>query len=290
MIYSFCTSIYKTESWENMKHKLAEDINNYIDYLNSLGLCITVHGKGISGLLTHNVHQNPFCTYVKTDPAAWAKCIREQREVFTQHKKGCLFGMCYAGVEEYVYFATENVFVSVGGYGIHPAQAAPRLQRVSRLFGLQEEILKKIYEEGLKHTVENEEKLSVLIKPLCHMIALLQLYVSEAEFNSSGSSLFDSILQYIQMNFMQDISIFDIAYACSCSASTVSHLFKQHTGSSVKSYVTKLRIDQAQKLLETSDLPVNRIAALCGFENTDYFSTVFKKSTGTSPKEYRKRK
>lgn len=101
-----------------MKNKLVLDINNYVAYLNSLGLYVTVHGKGISGILEHNIHQNPFCTYVKTSSEAWNKCIKKQRKVFAHCKKGCLFGMCYAGVEEYVYFANDIVFVSVSGYGI----------------------------------------------------------------------------------------------------------------------------------------------------------------------------
>lgn len=272
-----------------MKHKLIEDINRYIDYLNSLGFSITVHGKGISGLLAHNIHQNSFCTYVKTDPEAWKKCIREQRKVFAQHKKECLFGMCYAGVEEYVYFANDNVFISVSGYGIHPEQAAERIRRISRMFYLSEENLTKIYQESLKHTPESENNLSVLIKPLCHMINLLQFYLPGIQDEPSRNSLFDAILGYIQLNFMQDISLRDIAYACSCSTSTVSHLFKQNTGYSVKAYMIQLRMEQAKKLLETSDLPVNQIASICGFENADYFSTSFKQFAGLSPKEYRKR-
>lgn len=78
-----------------MQYRLVDDINNYMDYLNGLGLYVTVHGRGISGLLKHNVHQNPFCLYVKTDPDAWARCIREQKQVFAQHKKGHLCRMCY---------------------------------------------------------------------------------------------------------------------------------------------------------------------------------------------------
>lgn len=55
----------------------------------------------------------------------------------------------------------------------------------------------------------------------------------------------------------------------------------------MKAYVVKLRIEQAKKLLQTSDLPINTIAAICGFENTNYFSSSFKKVVGSSPKEYR---
>ncbi len=271
-----------------MKNKLVLDINNYIAYLNSLGLYVTVHGKGISGILEHNIHQNPFCTYVKTSSEAWNKCIKKQRKVFAHCKKGCLFGMCYAGVEEYVYFANDTVFVSVSGYGIDQRKAKDRIKSVAHEFSLNRENMEKIYTENLKHTPEDEQWLSVLIRPLCHMLNMLQMYLYDKETMEYGSSLFHSIFAYVQLNFMQNISINDIAHACSCSTSTVSHLFKKNTGHSVKAYVVKLRIEQAKKLLQTSDLPINTIAAICGFENTNYFSSSFKKVVGNSPKEYRK--
>ena len=50
-----------------MKNTLIRDINNYISYLQKTGLWVTVHGKGIGGLLEHNIHENPYCAYVKTD-------------------------------------------------------------------------------------------------------------------------------------------------------------------------------------------------------------------------------
>lgn len=53
-----------------MKESLITDINNYISFLNSIGYYVTVHGKRIAGLPEHNVHNNPFCLFVKTNSAA----------------------------------------------------------------------------------------------------------------------------------------------------------------------------------------------------------------------------
>ena len=86
---------------------------------------------------------------------------------------------------------------------------------------------------------------------------------------------------------MQDISLKHIADACACSESTVSHLFKEHTNQSVKKYINELRIKQSEKLLLTTDLPIGNIAQLCGFADSNYFSTAFKKSYGLSPAQFR---
>ena len=53
-----------------MKESLITDINNYISFLNSIGCYVTVHGKRIAGLPEHNVRNNPFCSFVKTNSAA----------------------------------------------------------------------------------------------------------------------------------------------------------------------------------------------------------------------------
>lgn len=272
-----------------MKEKLIYDINRYISYLNNNGLFVTVHGKGISGLLEHNIHRNPFCSLVKTDPNAWQKCIQCQQKVFKEYKKEFFFGMCYAGVEEYVFFANDKIFVSVSGYGINEEKAIERIEYLSREYFLDKKSLLYVYKNGLKKEKENEEQLTTLIKPLCYMLNFLQFIILDIpERVETKSVLFDSMLNYVQFNFMNEITIRDIAQACACSQSTVCHVFKQYTGKSTKKYIDNLRINQAKRLLSTSDLPINRIAQLCGFSNINYFPTAFKKQIGISPTEYRR--
>ena len=272
-----------------MKEKLIYDINRYISYLKNNGLFVTVHGKGISGLLEHNIHRNPFCSLVKTDPSAWRKCIQCQQKVFREYKKEFFFGMCYAGVEEYVYFVNDKIFVSVSGYGINEEKAIERIEYLSREYFLDKESLLYVYKNGLKKEKENEEQLTTLIKPLCYMLNFLQFIILDIpERVETKSVLFDSMLNYVQFNFMNEITIRDIAQTCACSQSNVCHVFKQYTGKSIKKYIDNLRINQAKRLLSTSDLPINRIAQLCGFSNINYFPTAFKKQIGISPTEYRR--
>ena len=270
-----------------MKNRLVEDINNYIRMLNDSGLAVTVHGKLISGLLEHNIHRNPFCSLVKTDAEAWRKCINCQQKVFSESKKDHFFGMCYAGVEEYVFFVGDKTFVSVSGYGIDRKRAKERITRLCDEFFLDKNELVNVYDNFLKHEKENENELYLKIKPLCYMIYLLQMLTSDVPEKEIKNTVFDSLLSFVQRNFMNDIGIKDIAFACACSESTVSHLFKSNTGMSVKEYIIDLRIKQAKKLLTATDLPVFTVAELCGFSNPNYFPTAFKKHTGKTPTDYR---
>ena len=270
-----------------MANSLINDINNYISYLNSKGLFISVHGKFANILLEHNIHLNPYCSFVKTNDEAWNTCIKCQQKVFDFCNNECLFGMCWAGVEEYVFYIDTKTFVSVSGYGINKTKATERMNRLSREFNFNLFQLQDVYENGLKHTKEDIDELKVLINPLCHMFSLFKFSLGDISITESKNKLFDSILSFIQRNLNHDITLRSIADACSCSESTVSHLFKQYTNESVKKYINNLRIKQAAKLLVTSSLPVGEIAYLCGYSDANYFSVAFKKHCGISPNMYR---
>lgn len=270
-----------------MKDNLISDINNYISYLNSKGFSVSVHGKNIGGLIENNIHNNPYCTFVKTNDEAWKKCVQCQQNVFNAYNSDYLLGMCYAGVEEYVFYVDDKTFISISGYGIDKEKAEKRMERLSCEYHFDKSELLTVYEQGLMHKKENISELKILVKPLCHMLSLLQITIGDIRSIESKSKTFDSILAFVQRNIMQDITLRSIADACACSESTVSHLFKEYTNQSVKKYMNNLRIKQAERLLVTTDLPIGNIAILCGFADANYFSTAFKKSVGLSPVKYR---
>ena len=98
------------------------------------------------------------------------------------------------------------------------------------------------------------------------------------------------ILQYISENFTNELNSEYIAKKFSVSRSKLDRDFKRFTGITVHSYVEVCRLNQAKYLLQfRKDISVGDIAALCGFENENYFFPFFKKSVGTTPAEFRKK-
>ena len=71
------------------------------------------------------------------------------------------------------------------------------------------------------------------------------------------------------------------------SAAYFSTVFSQTTGRSFISYLTALRIEKAQELLTTTNMKLADIALEVGYNEPNYFSHVFRKTTGITPKEYR---
>lgn len=95
-------------------------------------------------------------------------------------------------------------------------------------------------------------------------------------------------INYLSANFEKPLTLDMIAEELHLSKQWLIVKFKKHTGSTPIEYLNTLRIQHGKSLLANSELPVYKIAELCGFENVYYFSGCFKKRTGVSPTQYRK--
>lgn len=91
------------------------------------------------------------------------------------------------------------------------------------------------------------------------------------------------ITAHIQKNISSNLRIDDLAKQVYLSSDHLTRIFKKETGETLKAYITKLRMLEAQKLLHTTQLPVSHIAAKLGYNNFSHFSTAYKKEMGISP-------
>ncbi len=94
-------------------------------------------------------------------------------------------------------------------------------------------------------------------------------------------------LAYVQENYGKDISLEMVSDHVKLSASWFSSLFRTEMRQSFSEYLAAYRITEAKKLLEQTDLAISRIGETVGIGDPHYFSRLFAKSTGQSPKEYR---
>lgn len=94
-------------------------------------------------------------------------------------------------------------------------------------------------------------------------------------------------MDHIQANTNRDLSIDDVAAHIGKSRAWLTTKFRQELGQSVGQYITRTKINDAKRLLRHSDLTLSQISSYLGFSSQAYFQTVFKKETGSTPKEYR---
>ncbi len=95
------------------------------------------------------------------------------------------------------------------------------------------------------------------------------------------------VITYIDSDLSADLSLRAMAAMQNVSAGYLSSLFKQETGQTLTAYVNQKRIQYAMLLLKTTKLQVQAIALKCGMVDVHYFSKLFKKYVGRTPKEYR---
>lgn len=94
-------------------------------------------------------------------------------------------------------------------------------------------------------------------------------------------------ITYITSDLTADLSLKAISELLNINASYLSTLFKKEVGIPLTDFVIRQRIGQAKKLLIVTDLPTKTIARQCGIPDIYYFSRLFKRTTGVTPKIYR---
>lgn len=93
-------------------------------------------------------------------------------------------------------------------------------------------------------------------------------------------------VEYIHTNY-RDARISDIASYIGITRSYLAHIFKQKLNISPQEYLLSYRLDQASRLLRTTDLSIQEVASHIGYDNPLTFSKMFKNAYGLSPKNYR---
>lgn len=95
------------------------------------------------------------------------------------------------------------------------------------------------------------------------------------------------VLELIEADIRQDLSITDLARCIRLSPSRLHHLFKESTGTSFVQYLKNRRLHKARALLETTTLNIKETMNVAGFRDASHFVRDFKKTFGTTPTEYR---
>lgn len=96
------------------------------------------------------------------------------------------------------------------------------------------------------------------------------------------------ILDFIHENYHQDISIYDIADKLYLSPNYLRAIFKEETGETLLFYLTRLRIDKAAEYLRDPSLKIREVSNKVGYQNVSYFCSLFYKTKGMTPNEFRK--
>lgn len=113
-------------------------------------------------------------------------------------------------------------------------------------------------------------------------------YIAQTSKNETAPSFIIEAKQYLNENYVEDITVDALAEKYGISRSTFEKKFKITTNQTPKKYLQNVRLDVACHLLITTDLNITQIFALSGFTSAAYFVYAFKEKFGTTPSNYRK--
>jgi AraC-like DNA-binding protein len=106
---------------------------------------------------------------------------------------------------------------------------------------------------------------------------------------TSGNKRIAAIHDYLMNNYREEVNLQRLAETVNMAEGSLCRFFKQNTGMTIFEYLNKIKTEFACKLLMNNDLNILEVCLDSGFNNLSHFNKQFRKSTGTTPTEYRKR-
>jgi iron complex transport system substrate-binding protein len=133
-------------------------------------------------------------------------------------------------------------------------------------------------EEGLRRLKAKGEFIRFVHAALCERME-----------HKSSPSLAEQVIRYMTRNYRGLFSVEQLARQMNYTPQYVSRKFKEQIGCSPLDYVIRLRMDLARKLLRDTEATLQEVAAYVGYPDIIYFNRMFKKQTGITPGQYRKK-
>ncbi len=146
-------------------------------------------------------------------------------------------------------------------------------------------ILKQSYSIRAKiETMTSLTKLEYIPGEICHKYCLLVKNYAHPEYSRQTKDM----IAYIQLHLEEELNLSMLAEHFGKNASVLSNAFSKETGQTLTNFIHQIRIQEAVRLINTTNMSVSEIALAVGYQDFSYFSKIFVKHIGMSPREYRK--
>lgn len=160
-----------------------------------------------------------------------------------------------------------------------------RLISVSRSEELEFLFSRIVSEHKLKHRGYKTQETALLLEILCYISRNDSEQFSAKEIFSNQK--IENILVNMERDVTKNKSVEDYAEMMNLSVSRFSHVFTEAVGVSPHRYILNLKINKSKQMLRQTDMNVCEVGRYVGFNDALYFSRIFKKLTGETPKKYK---
>ncbi|MGI5959526.1 MAG: PocR ligand-binding domain-containing protein [Massiliimalia sp.] len=253
------------------------------------GLRIGVYDADQNEICTYPVSQGAFCKEIRKQKACWERCMSCDKAAFNRSKdqKGLYIYHCHAGLTEAVsplFYREEHIgYMMIGQLKEDHDVFSP--EKIEGDFTPEQ--LKRL--ERLFYQVPNLDRIQV--QACAAIVQACAAYIlSENYIYFLNNDLAKGIETYLKEHYAQTVTLESLAWQFHISKATLCRCVKENFGKTVGELLLEERIQAAKRLLTTTDDKVSDISRLVGISDYNYFSKVFKKETGLSPREYRAQK
>ena len=123
---------------------------------------------------------------------------------------------------------------------------------------------------------------------LTEILILTLRMLAKSANTYSDSTIINEVIHFADKHYQEQLTLQAFCDQKHYNLSYISRRFKQETGMTFREYVQKIRMEKCCELLAGSDTPVSEIARMVGYEDVQFFHSVFKRLLHMTPKEYRK--
>ncbi|WP_307363496.1 AraC family transcriptional regulator [Microbacterium murale] len=138
-------------------------------------------------------------------------------------------------------------------------------------------------------TGEAMDALKKLILVTCARLIADRGFIPDTASLGRAHSAIETVRVYLDRNYVDTHTLESLASMAHLERTYFSRMFARYTGSTVTDYVAQLRVQYAMTQLRGGDRPISDIAVSSGFRDLSHFGRVFRKHSGTTPREYRRR-
>ena len=232
----------------------------------------------------------PFCKLINECPEGHERCLVCDREAKSQAMSGRpFFYRCHAGICEAILSICEGsmplAYLFCGQY-LDDSDLEQQWEATRETLSWYPGDLEQLHQAFMqfrRYSAREVEAYSEILTVLASYIRL------EGMIQSTGQTDLQRLEGYLDAHYTEKLSLDSVAAALGMGRTKLCALARELSGGSTLSkMITQRRISAAKELLRRSDRPVSDVAEAVGISDYNYFSKVFRASTGLTPTEYRR--
>ena len=260
------------------------------DFYKLTQIRITVFDNSFQELTSYPIDIAPFCKIIRSSTKCTEKCHACDQyacEIAAKQNSSYTY-RCHAGLTESIApIRMGNIVIGylLFGHVFSYSSFEEGWNTIQNLCKDYDISLSELKEACRKQPIISEEYIS----SATHIMkAVASFLCMERMVSLHQQELPVQIDEYIQKHYTEKIDAVRIAQHFNIGKTKIYEISKQNYGIGIAEYIRKLRIEKAKKLLvESPELTLAEIAYECGFDDYNYFITVFKRMVGIPPKRYK---